>query len=189
VTTAPGADGGVAGRTAIDRSKFRGLPPTVRDTKGRVRHAALTDELTNLPNRLHFDVVYRLLWEAGGRGIAVTMVLFELPGLGSAPAEGQLRVGEKVNYITRQMDMVARLDSDRVGALLVDCNAFGALIAAERFQAELAPILTELGVAFGAGIAAWKDWMTNPDDLLQAAEEATLFARSQGPNKIEIHSS
>jgi GGDEF domain-containing protein len=98
-------------------------------------------------------------------------------------------VGEKVNFITRQMDMVARLDSDRVGALLMDCNAFGALIAAERFQAELAPILMDLRVTFGAGIAAWKDWMTNPDDLLRAAEEATLVARSQGPDRVEIHGS
>jgi len=184
-----GQEGGVVGRAAVDRSTFRGLPPTVRDAKGRVRHDALTDELTNLPNRLHFDVVYRLLWEAGGRGIPVTMVLFELPGLGSASAQGQLRLGEKINFITRQMDMVARLDTDRVGALLVDCNAFGALIAAERFQAELAPILTELDIACGAGIAAWKDWMTNPDDLMQAAEEAMLQARSQGPNRVEMHNS
>ena len=186
MTAVPGPES-AAGRAAIDRSTFRGLPPTVRDAKGRVRHAALTDELTELPNRLHFDVVYRLLWEAGGRGIPVTMILFELPGLGSAVAEGQLRAGRRANEITRQMDMIARLDDDRVGALLVDCNAFGAMIAAERFQGELGPILDELGVGFAGAIAQWKDWMTNPDDLLAAAEEALATARSSG--RIEIHGS
>jgi GGDEF domain-containing protein len=188
VTTVPGQEG-VAGRSSVDRATFRGLPPTVRDARGRVRHAALTDELTELPNRLHFDVVYRILWEAGGRGIPITMVLFELPGFGSASREGQLLVGQKANEITRQMDMLARLDKDRLGALLVDCNAFGAMVAAERFQAELAPILTDLGISLGAGIAAWKDWMTNPDDQLRAAEEALRSARAQGPDRIEIHGS
>ena len=108
------------------------------------------------------------------------MVLFELPGLGSASGEGQLLVGRKANEITRQMDMIARLDQDRIGALMIDCNAFGAMVAAERFQVELAPILTDLGISLGAGIAAWRDWMTKPDDLLRAAEEALLSARSQG---------
>ena len=154
-----------------------------------MRHPALTDELTELPNRVHFDVVYRLLWEAGGGGggIPVALILFELPGFGAAAAEGQLRVGRRFNEITRQMDMVARLEGDRVGALLVNCNAFGGLIAAERFQTELSPILGELGISFGAGIAAWKDWMTNPDDLMQAAEEALAAARSSG--RIEVHTS
>ena len=154
MSDSPGGAGGVAGRAPVDRSSFRGLPPTVRDSKGRVRHPALTDELTGLPNRLHFDVVYRLLWEAGGRGIPVTMVLFELPGFGDAPEEGQLRVGQTFNQVARQMDMIARLDPDRVAALLVDCNAFGGLIAAERFQGELAASLAELGIPFTAGIAA-----------------------------------
>ena len=145
--------------------------------------------LTGLPNRLHFDVIYRLLWEAGGRGIPVTLVLFELPGLGSASGEGQRLVGQKANEITRQMDMIARLDRDRIGALMIDCNAFGAMVAAERLQVELAPILIDLGISLGAGIAAWRDWMTNPDDLLRAADEALRVARSQGPDRIEIHSS
>ena len=187
MTDAPLPEGGAAGRVSIDRSSFRGLPPTVRDAKGRVRHPALTDELTELPNRVHFDVVYRLLWEAGGRGIPVALILFELPAFGAAAAEGQLRVGRRFNEITRQMDMVARLEGDRVGALLVNCNAFGGLIAAERFQTELSQILGELGISFGAGIAAWKDWMTNPDDLMQASKEALAAARSSG--RIEVHSS
>ena len=127
------------------------------------------------------------MWEAGGRGIPITLVLFELPGLGSAPEEGQRRLGERVNEITREMDMIARLEPERLGALLMDCNAFGGMVAAERFRAELGPILTDLGIAFGAGVASWKDWMTSPDDLFAAAEEAMLSARSQGRNRIEIH--
>ena len=178
---------GLASRAAIDRSAFRGLPPTVRDSKGRVRHPALTDEFTQLPNRLHFDVVYRLLWEAGGRGIPVTMLLFEFAGFGAVSAEGQMRVGAKANGISRQMDMIARLDTDRVGVLLVDCNASGAMIAAERFQADLTPVLADLGLGFVGAIAQWKDWMTNPDDLLHAAEEALATARTSG--RVEIHSS
>jgi GGDEF domain-containing protein len=170
-----------------DRAALRGLPPTERDAKGRVRHAALTDALTDLPNRLHFDVVYRLLWEAGGRGIPVTLVRFELPGCGASALDGQRAVGERLGLITRQMDMVARLDADQFGLLLMDCNAFGGMVAAERFHADLEPILQDLQLPFHAGIAAWKEWMTKPDDLIAAAEEALAKAKSLGPARIEIH--
>src|SRR5688572_1816853 len=74
-----GSSGAAEPRPA-DRAALRGLPPTVRDSKGRVRHEALTEAVTELPNRLHFDVVYRLMWEAGGRGIPVTVIRFDLTG-------------------------------------------------------------------------------------------------------------
>ena len=177
---------GGADSRPVDRAALRGLPPTVRDEKGRVRHEALTDALTQLPNRLHFDVVYRLLWEAGGRGIPVTLMRFDLPGLGSAPNDRQRKVGESLSVITRQMDMIARLGPERFGVLLMDCNVFGGMLAAERFRSELTPVLEGLEIQFSAGLAAWKDWMTKPDDLMSAAEEAMEAARSRG-DRIEVH--
>jgi GGDEF domain-containing protein len=172
---------------ATDRAALRGLAPTERDAKGRVRHGALTDPLTELPNRLHFDVVYRLLWEAGGRGIPITLIRIEVPGFGSSSEEGQRRIGQRMNLITRQMDMVARLEQDQFGLILMDCNAFGGMVAAERFHADLAPILQDLQLSFHAGIAAWKDWMAKADDMTAAADEALAAARALGPGRIEIH--
>ena len=175
-----------AGAGPMDRASLRGIAPTERDAKGRVRHEALTDPLTGLPNRLHFDVVYRLLWEAGGRGIPVTLLRFDLRGLGSAPADRQRAVGDRLGMTTRQMDMIARLDPDSFGVVLMDCNAFGGMIAAERFGGDLAPQLAEMKIEFYAGLAAWKDWMTKPDDLMAAADEAMGAARSRG-ERVEVH--
>ena len=84
------------------------------------------------------------------------------------------------------MDMVARLDDEHFGLMLMDCNAFGGMIAAERFHADLIPILNEVRLPFNAGIAAWKDSMARPDDLLTAAEQALATARSLGPGRIEV---
>jgi GGDEF domain-containing protein len=151
-----------------------------------VRHGALTDPLTELPNRLHFDVVYRLLWEAGGRGIPVTLIRFEIVGLEGAHDEGQRRIGDLLARSTRQMDMIARLEPDQFGLMLMDCNAFGGMIAAERFHADLTPLLNELQLPFHAGIAAWKDSMTKADDLMTGAEQALATARSFGPGRIEV---
>ena len=176
---------GEASRPA-DRAALRGIPPTVRDAKGRVRHEALTDALTQLPNRLHFDVVFRLLWEAGMRGIPVTLMRFDLPGMGSASDDKQRKSGERLNMITRKMDMVARVGPDQFGVLLMDCNAFGGMVAAERFNAELSTDLEGLQLRFCAGLAVCKDWMTEPDDLMAAAEEAMATARSHGEG-IEVH--
>ena len=171
-----------------DRAALRGLPATVRDAKGRVRHEALTDPLTQLPNRLHFDVVYRLLWEAGIRGIPVTLMRFDLPSMGSGSNGAQRKVGDHLNLITRQMDMVARLGPDQLGVLLMDCNAFGGMVAAERFNAELGAILEGLQVPFCAGLAVCRDWMTKPDDLMAAAQAAMETACSRGEG-IEVYQS
>jgi GGDEF domain-containing protein len=84
------------------------------------------------------------------------------------------------------MDMIARLDEEQFGLLLMDCNAFGGLIAAERFLAELTPLLNEHQLPFNAGIAAWKDSMARPDDLMVAAEQGLDTARSFGPGRIEV---
>ena len=142
--------------------------------------------MTELPNRLHFDVVYRLLWEAGGRGIPVTLVRFEIEGFDGAAEEAQRRVGDRLSVTTRQMDMIARLDHAQFGLMLMDCNAFGAMIAAERFHQELRPVLDELRFPFHAGIASWKETMTRADDLMVAAEQALVRARSLGPGRIEV---
>ena len=37
-------------------------------------HPALTDELTGLPNRLHFEAVYRVLFPAADRGVPLTLI-------------------------------------------------------------------------------------------------------------------
>ena len=145
-----------------------------------MQHEVLTDALTQLPNRLHFDVVYRLLWEAGIRGIPVTLMRFDLPALGSAPDLSQRKLGECLTQITRQMDMVARLGPDEFGVLLMDCNAFGGMVAAERFSAEMSPILEDLQFRFCTGLAVCKDWMAKPEDLMVAAEEAMASAHSRG---------
>ena len=152
-----------------------------------MQHEALTDALTQLPNRLHFDVVYRLLWEAGIRGIPVTLMRFDLPALGSAPDLSQRKLGECLGQITRPMDMVARLGPDEFGVLLMDCNAFGGMVAAERFSAEMSPVLEDLQFRFCAGLAVCKDWMTKPEDLMAAADEAMASAHSRGEG-IGVHS-
>lgn len=170
-----------------ERIALRGVPAAERDARGRVRHGVLTDPLTGLPNRLHFDVVYQLLWEAGGRGLPVTLIRFDLSGITSAPEEGQRRVGQRLGSSTRQMDMIARLERDQFGLLLVACNASGALLAAERIHAELSPILADLKLPFHAGIASWRDWMLVAEDLMAAAEEALDAARALGPGRVELH--
>ena len=157
--------------------------------KGRVRHGALTDPMTELPNRLHFDVVYRIIWEAGGRGIPVTLIRFEIVGFEGASEEGQRRVGERLNATTRHMDMIARLDHEQFGLLLMDCNAFGAMVAAERCYGALGPILDEYRFPFHAGIAPWRETMSRPDDLMTSAEQALAIARTIGPGRIEVHQS
>ena len=47
----------------------------------REGHPALTDLETGLPNGLHFDTVFHIIFAFGARGIPVTVVLLEVEDL------------------------------------------------------------------------------------------------------------
>ncbi|HZD03276.1 MAG TPA: diguanylate cyclase, partial [Longimicrobiales bacterium] len=81
-------------------------------------HPVLMDPVTNLPNRLHFDVVYRVVFAAGTRGFPITVLLLEAAAL--QDAEDELReLARRLSAVTRRMDLLARFDERRFVALLL----------------------------------------------------------------------
>lgn len=157
-------------------------------------HPALTDETTGLPNRLHFDTVYQVLFQAGDRGVPVTVALVDLDGFeeyvqeeGEGAGEELLReTGGALRSIVRLSDLPARLEGDRFAVLLMDCNLAGGRVAAERFQSVLAPVLQERGVTVSIGIATYRDGMEEARELLDAAEGALLMAKGAGGDQVEM---
>lgn len=144
-----------------------------------VGHPALTDPETGLANRLHFELVYSYLFVAGDRGMAFTVMLVS-PGPEDALAREPDRLrtlGQTVQRTTRQADLVAHVGKGRYVVLLLGTNLSGARIAADRIESVLQEVAPG---AVSIGLAAFDPDMTDPAELLDAADTALLAAEARG---------
>ena len=164
------------------------------ETSGPAEHPALTDSLTALPNRLHWDTVFGVIFAAGDRGIPLTVILVEVDHFiewfgrtgpdESGPALRSL--GGALAATTRQTDLVARIGDGRFAFVLLDCNLAGGRLVADRVDGLLDPIRDAAGLSISMGVAAYNRDMVRPDQLIGAAEEALRAAQAQGGNQIEF---
>jgi len=158
------------------------------------RHPALTDELTGLPNRLHFDTVFEVLFATGSRGVPLTVVLLEIDGFvawaGKTDRSEVNRVlrliGSTMVPVVRRSDLVARTDEARFAICLLDCNMAGAVLVADRIDGLLDPVREETGLRFSMGAAAFDMDMKRPEDLTGAADESLRVAQAQGGDQMEF---
>lgn len=158
-------------------------------------HPALTDSQTGLPNQLHFETVFEVLFAAGVRGVPLTLLFMEIDGYlrwarESDPEEVErvLRtIGSTLRPAVRRTDLLARVGETRFAACLLDCNLAGAVLVADRIDGLLDPFRQACGLSFSQGGAAYDMDMRRPEDLAAAAQAALEAAQRQGPDKMEFH--
>jgi len=157
-------------------------------------HPALTDAQTGLPNELHWDTVFGIVFAAAIRGIPLTLIFLEIDGF-SEENEGAGQemageilgsVGETLGRATRQSDLLARRKHGRFSFALLDCNLAGGQLVVDRLDGILDPIRRESGVSFSMGVAAFQRGMEEPEELERAAEEALRLAQSRGGDRAEF---
>jgi len=137
-------------------------------------HPALTDAETGLANRLHFELVYGYLFEAGDRGMTFTVLLLSTGN----PSRSDLRtIGQAVRRTTRLADLVSHVGQGRYVVLLLGTNLQGARIAADRIEGALREV-TPGPVCFG--LAAYRPQMKQSSELLEAADVALAAAEEAG---------
>jgi GGDEF domain-containing protein len=137
-------------------------------------HPALTDAETGLANRLHFELVYSYLFEAGDRGLTFTVMLVSTGN----PSRSDLRtIGQVVRLTTRAADLVSHVGQGRYVVLLLGTNLQGARIAADRVENALRDMAPG-PVCFG--IAAFRPKMKESSELLEAADSALAAAEAAG---------
>jgi diguanylate cyclase (GGDEF)-like protein len=166
----------------------------------QLRHQAVHDALTGLPNSVLFsDRVAQATQLAGGRSrfvvLAIDLDAFRKvnDSLGHAAGDELLReVAKRLQEAVRPGDTVARLSSDVFVLLLPDVDS-----------AELAGVLTEkvLGairrpiavsgqevfMTACAGLAVYPDDGEDAGQLLRNADSALHRAKDQGPDSYEIY--
>ncbi len=149
----------------------------------RARILALTDPLTELPNRRAFEERLKLAFE---RSEPFALLYVDLDGfksindrLGHAAGDDALReVGAILRQAVRQADMAARIGGDEFCLLLASADAASTRVVAERVLAGLHALALPKGGTLGAsfGIATDRDG-SDPEAVVAAADAAMYRAK------------
>ncbi len=184
VSTYVGVCVGVAVFSEVLRRKIRA-----------VEAMALTDVLTQLPNRRHAGIFLSAAFGSASRGEAASVVLMDLDHFKQVNDTYGHRTGDEVlrrfgaalARATRRMDLSARWGGEEFLAVLQKCDADGARIFTERVQGEFAREQFPWGsVTFSTGIAQYHAGMGTPELWVAEADRALYQAKEAGRNAVRV---
>ena len=166
----------------------------VEKRTAELRHRALYDSLTGLPNRhLVNQTVHQLLRRAHSEGLRIAVFFIDLDDfknvndtLGHGAGDELLRaVATRLSASVRDCDTVGRLGGDEF-VVLSEVSDEGLSVVAERLlQALREPVrladATSLSTTASIGIAT--GLYDSPEELLRDADTAMYRAKSMGKNR------
>lgn len=168
----------------------------------RVRHQALHDALTGLPNQTLFgDRATHALARARRHGERFAVGVLDLDrfktvndSLGHRAGDDLLvQVATRLRTAVREPDTVARMGGDEFTLLLLDLEPYGEAVVAERLLAAFEdPFLIEghqLRVTPSIGLAAFPADGDTPERLLRSADAAMYRAKETGRNTWATYAS
>lgn len=178
---------------------FNDTARSLQESHGLLRRRALTDVLTDLPNRDAFTDHVRTRLAAPGSG-SVSVLFVDLDdfkivndSLGHAAGDELLRiVAARLGSLVRESEMVARLGGDEF-AVVVGGDADAAATVARRILASLESVVplgsTQVRVGCSVGVSTSDEGSaTTVDELTRQADFAMYMAKSQGKRCYEVYS-
>lgn len=163
----------------------------------RLATQALTDSLTELPNRRAFDTRLAEETERAHRYMrTLSVVLVDVDNFKTINDRFGHVTGDKVlvnlavNLVTgmRTGDLLARIGGDEMAMILPDCRPEKAALVARRMLASVASksMAKRHAVTLSAGVAALAAGQS-ADDLLRCADKALYRAKDNGRNQVVSH--
>jgi diguanylate cyclase (GGDEF)-like protein len=188
--------------TSLERGRLEETLRQVTDLKEQLRHQALHDPLTDLPNRtLFIDRVEHAVNAAARTQVWPAVLYLDLDGFkpvndthGHEAGDHLLRtVAVRLRHALRGGDTAARLGGDEFAVLLegpVDEDGVAGVV--ERIQSHLA-VPVELGggrvatVGASIGIAVCDPTTEDADALIRRADVAMYTAKRGGGRTARVH--
>ena len=165
---------------------------------GRLRHDAMHDTLTGLPNRAQLMALATAAVARAASGQSrVAMVIIDLNGfkavndtLGHHVGDTFIiEVGRRLSAAAGPGVTVARLGGDEFAVLVEPVEGDGCQIAEQLNEALLEPMVVEserLHLAGSMGVALAPDHATTVSDLLRQADIA-MYAAKNGPDSVVVY--
>jgi hemerythrin len=168
-------------------------------TNQRLESMAMTDVLTNLPNRRHALLVLEREWKsANTQGVALACMMIDADGFkkindsyGHDAGDEVLRqLARCLKHAVRNDDIVCRLGGDEFLIICVGTPLDGALHIAEKVRQEVAALRVPVGGggywmgSVSIGVAARHASHNGAENLLKAADEGVYLAKANGRNCV-----
>ncbi len=164
-----------------------------------VHRASITDQLTGLYNRRHFDhQLLRLLAEADRSGQPVSLIIADADHFkrvndtfGHDAGDAVLvSVAATVRRAARPHDVCARYGGEEMAVLLPNTPLIEGLEIAERLRRNLAakPVVhngARISVTASLGVSSYPDSVSSHGALFPAADRALYAAKSGGRNCVK----
>lgn len=171
------------------------LAVTITKLFEQIREQAITDSLTKLANRRHFD---QMLVQEAERSkrlkqpfslIAIDMDHLKLINDTHGHSAGDMaiiHVADVLKKNARSIDLAARFGGEEFAVLLPGIDIDGALIAAERIREaiEETPVEGVGTVTASLGISTYLRHTEDLGELLELADQAMYDAKQKGRNQV-----
>ena len=196
-------DGRVARMTGtnFDVTARKTAEIALQESEAKLQQMALTDSLTELPNkRLLIDRLDRALVQSGRRDGDVAILFMDLDGfkavndaMGHAAGDLVLKtVAERLRGCVRSADTLARIGGDEFVVLLEGCRsrADAEIVAGKIATAVSAPFALADGdaeISCSIGIAFHPSDGETAEALLRNADKAMYRAKEEGKNRFALY--
>ena len=180
---------------------FSGLGAIIGAHEDLLHHMSLTDPLTGLSNRRHFDKRVRdELARVDRFHYPMTLMVIDLDGfknlndqLGHEWGDNALRaVARSLQQTCRATDLAARIGGDEFAVLATNIHLTEAVALVERIRntvqseaSRLSPDLPELTLSVGIADTSCIPEL-HPDQLYSAADRAMYTAKREGKNRVAL---
>jgi len=159
----------------------------------KIRHLALHDSLTNLPNRRAFDAMIRRIAHRGGPAALLVIDIDDFKFINDSsghPVGDQLlsEIGQLLQKQLRPFDFLARFGGDEFVALLEEVKADEVAAIAERLRHSVDAFWLDHGDAslhatISIGVAMIDD-SADPKTFISRADAALYAAKERGKNRV-----
>lgn len=178
-------------------SKQIELAITIADLFQAVKNQAVTDALTGLYNRRHFEeFLKKEATRAERMKQPFTIISLDLDYLKQindkyGHSYGDMAIKEVANILkknARSIDVAARMGGEEFNIILPGVDSKGGIIAAERIRKAISGCkIRKVGkITASIGLATFLEHSDKIDELLEITDQAMYMAKRNGRNQVQI---
>jgi two-component system cell cycle response regulator len=183
-----------------DRAQLKQFAAELAISNRRLEHSAMTDMLTELPNRRAGMEALARFWSSSRRtGRAVAALMIDVDHFKSINDRYGHAVGDRVlqcvakaiQTAARKDDSVSRIGGEEFLLVCHDADARTALLAAERLRRMIKALAinvagVDIQATVSIGVASIEASMQKEDEMLSAADKALYVAKNAGRDRVAL---